>query len=62
MPEMDDACYYPRFEKRMRSRHCWHFGAVSDGEVCDYDFDGAVRKPVRLEEFIKLAQDTLIGS
>jgi CheY-like chemotaxis protein/CRP-like cAMP-binding protein len=62
MPEMDGLVLLSRIREKYNELPVLALsGAMSDDELREYDFDGFVSKPVRLEEFRKLVESSLIA-
>ena len=62
MPEMDGLVLLSEIREKYSELPVLALsGALSDDELREYDFDGFVTKPVRLEEFRRLVEHSLIG-
>ena len=62
MPEMDGLALLSEIREKYTELPVLALsGALSDDELREYDFDGFVTKLVRLEEFRRLVEHSLIG-
>ena len=62
MPEMDGLALLSEIREQYSEMPVLALsGAMSDDEMREYDFDGFESKPVRLEEFRRLVESSLIG-